>query len=298
MRVLRISDGKRGHDNQSLGLTEALARIRCVRIDTITIHSRSVLAAWRTAHEIESKPDLIIAAGHGTHLTTLFCARTSGARSVVLMKPTLPVWLFDLCVIPQHDGVAPGRHVITSVGALNRVRAGNGRDASKILVLIGGPSPHLPFDDELLHQQIEALSDAAGGRQLLLIASRRTPREALARWSAITATTAVAFEQTDSEWLAKTLPQAETVWVTEDSVSMAFEAASAGARIGILAVTPRPSQTRSHRVARALQSLVDQGRAAYFDHWRSSGELPPVHTPLAEADRVAHEIVNRWPTLD
>ena len=38
------------------------------------------------------------------------------------MKPSLPRRWFDLCIVPQHDGVAADAHTLVTEGALNRIR--------------------------------------------------------------------------------------------------------------------------------------------------------------------------------
>jgi uncharacterized protein len=48
---------------------------------------------------------------------------------VVLMKPSLPRRWFDLCILPQHDGIAADAHTLVTEGALNRVRPAPDRDA-------------------------------------------------------------------------------------------------------------------------------------------------------------------------
>ncbi|MEZ5579447.1 MAG: ELM1/GtrOC1 family putative glycosyltransferase [Candidatus Competibacteraceae bacterium] len=104
--VWRFSDGKAGHDNQSGGLTEALARLRPVEIVTpqrlTPIAALLALAGGRlTAWPDLPVPDLLVGAGPGTHLSLLAAQRR--ARAVVLMRPSLPLALFDLCLIPEHD---------------------------------------------------------------------------------------------------------------------------------------------------------------------------------------------------
>ncbi|MDP1926487.1 MAG: ELM1/GtrOC1 family putative glycosyltransferase, partial [Thiobacillus sp.] len=125
LNVWVISDGKPGHVNQSLGLAEALARATPARI-----HHLTALPVWRawlillfkiSPDQTLPAPDLIIGAGHATHLTLLVARRARGGRAVVLMKPSLPRRWFDLCILPQHDGVAADAHTLVTEGALNRI---------------------------------------------------------------------------------------------------------------------------------------------------------------------------------
>jgi mitochondrial fission protein ELM1 len=85
-------------------------------------------------------------------------------------------------------------------------------------------------------------------------------------------------QQTPPGWLAGKLSALETVWVTEDSVSMIYEALSGGAKVGVLEM---PRLRPGARVIRGLEVLRAEG---YFDK-----DHPP--QLLAEADRCAELIL-------
>ncbi len=108
LKTIRIlSDGKPGHENQSRGLAEALRRRTGATVECLHLDARkSVWSRVREAKALQpraERPQLLIAAGHATHVPLLAAARAFGARAVVIMKPTLPLWLFDLCLVPRHD---------------------------------------------------------------------------------------------------------------------------------------------------------------------------------------------------
>src|SRR5690606_13546058 len=122
-----LGDGKPGHENQSAGLAEALARRVTCSIHRISLAgTRGILPRMRRAvAESRSlpRPDLIIGAGHATHPSLLWLAHRHGAFSVVMMRPSLPLSWFGLCLAPAHDfpaaPAAPG--LVLTRGALNRV---------------------------------------------------------------------------------------------------------------------------------------------------------------------------------
>ena len=68
IQILILSDGKPGHENQSLGLAEAMARLRPAEIRILRLDpAKGRLGKARQAlGEVEQKPDFIIAAGHST----------------------------------------------------------------------------------------------------------------------------------------------------------------------------------------------------------------------------------------
>lgn len=296
--VWLVSDGKPGHLNQSLGLAEALARAT-----PVTLHTLPALPAWRALLALLLKrvpgsalpaPDLIVGTGHATHLTLLAARRARGGRAVVLMQPSLPCRWFDLCAIPLHDAPRPAENVFITQGVLNRVRPGAAKDPRQGLILVGGPSRHHRWADrEVIEQIAQILARSAPQQRWRLTTSRRTPAgfiAALQRVVDAARLEVVPFERTDAEWLPAQLAWAGTVWVTADSVSMLYEALTAGAAVGLIEV-PADSEDR---IAGGVQSLVDTGLVTAFSHWRAGAELRAPKQPFSEAARVAREIVQRF----
>lgn len=286
-----VSDGKPGHLNQSLGLAEALARAT-----PITIHTLPALPAWRALLALLLKrvpgsalpaPDLIVGAGHATHLTLLAARRARGGRAVVLMKPSLPRRWFDLCMVPRHDGVAEDAHTLVTEGALNRIRPAAAHDSSLGLILIGGASKHFDWDNDALALQIKSVLARSPDIHWTLTTSRRTPPDFVSELPASPNLTVVPHTDTAADWLPEQLARCGTVWVTPDSASMVFEALTAGADVGVFDLPVRPKS----RVGWAIAHLADAQRVTRFVTWCAHGTLHHNLHPLAEADRCAHWIL-------
>ena len=298
--VWRFSDGKAGHDNQSLGLAEALAgEVRC---DTHTLTPLGAVAALTAlvtgrlpALASYPDPDLILGAGHATHLSMLAARRARGGRLVVMMSPTLPGRLFDLCLIPQHDRPGAAANVVVTRGALNRVRPGASRDPNCGLILIGGPSAHFRFDESRLLRQIETVLKRDSKVAWTATTSRRTPAGFAASLNAIEAANfmLVPVEDTSPDWIGEQLRRASKVWVTEDSASMVYEALSSGAAVGLLGL----DAIRPGRVSGGIEQLVKEDRVTRFDQWLDGRVLANAGAPLHEAERCARLILKRWPEL-
>ena len=288
-----ISDGKPGHLNQSLGLAEALARATPTRI-----HRLPALSAWRawlgllfrvSPYTSLPAPALIIGAGHATHLTLLAARRACGGRAVVMMKPSLPRRCFDLCILPQHDGVAADAQTLVTEGAVNRIRPFGQRQPERGLILIGGVSSHFEWDSDAIQLQIKSILARTPGVHWTLTTSRRTPDDFLSSLPPHTNLNLVPHTATSPGWLPDQLAHSSTVWVTPDSASMVFEALTAGADVGVfdLPVNPRS------RVGRAISHLAEARRITRFAHWCAHETLHPNTQPLAEADRCAAWIL-QW----
>lgn len=286
-----ISDGKPGHLNQSLGLAEAL-----LRAESGTLHVIPTLAGWRALLMYLLKyspfrtlppPDLILGAGHATHFSLLAARRAHGGRTVVIMKPSLPRSCFDLCIVPEHDGLAPGDRTLITQGAMNRIRASQQRQADRGLILIGGVSTHFEWNSDAIELQIQSILANTPEVQWTLADSRRTPADFLARLAPHPRLQCVSHTATPSDWLQNQLAHAATVWVTPDSASMVFEALTAGADVGVLDLPVNPRS----RVGWAISRLADAERITRFISWCAHGKLHPNLHPLAEADRCAQWIL-------
>lgn len=279
LQILVISDGKPGHENQSLGLADAMARLRPAEIRTMRLdQEKGVIGRILQAREGIGKPDYVVAAGHSTNLPLIFAARRSGAHSIVLMKPGLPMSWFGTCIVPEHDFTVPpvAPYVITSKGALNRVMPAHGDRSGKI-ILVGGPSKTHGYDEEALVNQIQQIAHEGGWE---IADSRRTPRTFLpAIEKAVSGIAIHRHQETKPGWLAERLSSAQKVWVTEDSVSMIYEALTGGARVGVLEM---PRLRPGARVIRGLDTLAKEG---YIGTDRQPA-------PLAEADRCAEIILS------
>jgi mitochondrial fission protein ELM1 len=289
----RFLDGRSGHENQVLGLCDSIAAMHPCQFVDITSSMfpggwRNVLPESRAFAVDYPRPDLLIGAGHSTHIPLLMCRRSFGGRSVVIMKPSLPPALFDLCLVPRHDMLRfswPG--VIRTEGAINRIRPSESRDSGLGLIL--GPSKHFHWSDQDVLRGIREVT-AQSTQHWQIVTSRRTPSSFLKLWSH-SGVDIPHVDQSDapSEWFVRTLAKSGTVWVTCDSMSMIYEALTSGARTGVL-----PLRSRSgSRIAPEVQRLIHDRRVLSIDHRNMEQQLAIQASVWTEADRCAAVILQR-----
>jgi len=289
LSIAIVDDGKRGHTRQSESLADALARR--VQVAIARHDAPRLVAVPAYARRLaRDAPDLLIGAGHGTHAALVAGRLASRTRTIVLMNPSLPRRLFDLTIVPAHDAVPEDARTVVSRGPLCPAPpAGIVREPGTTLVLLGGPSPHYRFDEQRVAAAIARVEADATG-PLTIADSRRTPASTVARVAAhISAAEFVRFGDVGPDWLPATLARTETVWVTPDSVSMLYEALTAGCRVGVFALDATPPS----RVVDAVAALIAEGRIATL------GPDGPRHVagatePFDEAGRVADTIVERY----
>lgn len=69
-------------------------------------------------HLSSCSPDIVVSAGNYLASVNRVFAYYSGARSVTILRPNLPLAKFDLCVIPEHDRVYHEANTVVINGAL------------------------------------------------------------------------------------------------------------------------------------------------------------------------------------
>ena len=288
-QILIINDGKPGHRNQSLGLAEALARKTPVEISEREPMGRFEalrLSLGGMLPQLDDRPDLLIGAGHATHLTLLALRRLYRVPAIVLMKPSIPMGFFDLCLVPEHDQPPKRPNIIATHGALNRMQPGDKVPDSGV-ILIGGPSRHYRWDEAGVLNQVQALLESEP-RDWLISSSRRTPAGTEQALSALCGNRFVPAAETGPDWLPQQLARAEVCWVTEDSASMVYEALTAGCRVGVLPL----SGEADNRIGKGIEQLTAQGLVVHAPDWSMSG-LAAAGVVFNEAERCAEAVLER-----
>ena len=249
-----------------------------------------VLLPWRKFARHLPDPDIIIGAGHGTHIPMLSAAIDRGGRTVVLMQPSLPNTWFDMCLIPEHDEPRPAANICLTKGALNTMQLSHSQDPKQGTILVGGPSRHHHWNEQQLLAQIRELLTT--DLQWTISDSPRTPettRLMLARLKQASVTFQ-SYSDTQQGWLENRMAVSGTTWVTQDSISMIYEALTCGSAVGLFAIPVR----RKSRVVSAVNNLAVNGNVVFFDDWKKGRELLPVSPPLNEADRCAELLLEEF----
>ena len=272
-----ISDGKPGHVNQSLGLVEALVELK----PNLTFKTFP-LSSIKTLLFAKERPKLIVSAGRATHLSNWILSIRFGVKNIVLMRPSLPYRFFNLALVPEHDSPPAQGSVVRTKGAINRMKASNKQPGSR-LVLLGGPSKHVVWDDQWVLEQLDKLLE---GADLLNVAtSRRTPQALVQLLKSKNGIRLIEPDSVEKDWLPNTLATTEQVIVSSDSVSMVYEAITAGCTVSLI----RLESTPNSRTQQGIDSLVEQGLVG-----KRADQTPVNPVPsFREATRCAEIILER-----
>lgn len=300
--VWLIHDDKPGHMSQLRGIANRLrarAQAQCHWIDGLA-NQPSLWRAWLgippalNVPDAVSQPDLIIAAGSGTHRLMAALRRQRRARTVLLMRPGFPRrWLDDM-IIPAHDQPPATANTLITTGVLNTMtplaqltRRQHG------LILIGGPSRHYRWDTQAVLEQVNALVTRYPQWYWTLSSSRRTPEDAITALEQYRGPRHVFRHHRDTHegWLAHTLADCRAAWISPDSVSMVYEALTTGLPTGLLVLEATPGS----RVASGVTQLLASDRVGTVRHPdQVMAKARLLDPPLWEADRAAAWILKRW----
>lgn len=272
-----ISDGKPGHVNQSLGLVEALVELK----PNLTFKTFP-LSSIKTLLFAKERPKLIISAGRATHLWNWILSIRFGVKNIVLMRPSLPYRFFNLALVPEHDSPPASFGVVKTKGAVNRMKPSDKQTGSR-LVLLGGPSKHVVWDDQWVLEQLDRALKAV---DLLSVAtSRRTPQALVQQLKSKKGIRLIEPDTVEKDWLPNTLATTEQVIVSSDSVSMVYEALTAGCTVSLI----RLESTPNSRTQQGIDSLVEQGLVG-----KRADQMPVNPVPrFREAARCAEIILER-----
>ena len=308
MRITAFFDGRPGHEKQTRAILQGLQKSREVKVQEIHL-KRSSLPARLTAYlRLNLLPDggcryrldssqLLLGTGTTTHLPLLSCKKKYALPAVVCMAPDLYLRSrFDLCFVPRHDGLRERANIFLTDGPPVLAPADIPEDENAGLILIGGvdESSHY-WDVEGLLKNIEKITSREGEKFWKISSSPRTPEEtcrALERFAKNTANARFFhFQDTPAGWIEHQYAEAAVVWVTVDSMSMVYEALTAGCRVGLL---PLRWKRETNKFKKSMDLLVDRHLALPFGDWENGGKKWSGKRAFNEAERCADEIVARW----
>ena len=294
--VWRFVDGKPGHEKQSAGLLQGIEALASVEIYDFDMRFKALLWRQLRRHALRGEPDIprpdvIVGVGHRTHLPMLLARAVCGGRTVVLMKPTLPRALFDLIFVPHHDRYRRKGNVVETRGVICPA-ATAAKTPSAGLVLLGGASRDFEWHSADVAAQIAAIARASPQVQWQVCDSRRTPEDFRSVLPSAPNVYFASWRSTSADFLEQALAAASFVWVTADSASMLYEALSAKAQVGLVAL-PAKRPRRDNKHARGIRLLLAQGHVfSTADGFRLEGSLTPPHF-FPESRRCARIVIDR-----
>jgi len=296
-----VSDGRRGIENQALGLAEAVqtqlaARGSALRIGRVIAHKDGSVALPDCG-----PPDLWIGCGRAAIPLAARHRRTfANCFFAYVQDPRSHYRDFDLILAPAHDRLVRP-NAVAMIGSPNRISdtlLAEGRTTfsaqiealpgPRAAVLIGGDSKRFRLTPRIADYLIARLEDLlAQDISLMITASRRTPKALRDRLTEV-------FGTHDRVWLFDGegenpyfafLAGADWIFVTEESTNMLVEASATGKPVYAL-----PMEGSAGKFARLHAALEGYGAMrpwlGKLERW--------TYTPLSETQRAASVLIDRW----
>jgi mitochondrial fission protein ELM1 len=301
-----VTEGAAGMENQALGLAERLGlpvEIKRVKLATPWRWFAPRLPVSPFAHATPDStplvppwPRVVIGCGRQSIPFVRAIKEASGGRTLLVQtqNPRIGASHFDLVIPPEHDGLT-GANVFPIIGSPNRItraKLKGARDAfakqftplraPRVTVLIGGPNKVYRFGEEEIAGLANAVRELSGEYGLIVLPSRRTGADNVARLTrALEGTGAYLWQGDGENPYMGALGWADSFLVTADSVNMACEAAVTGKPVHIF---PLPGGSAKFR--KFHDSLAQKGITRPF-----TGKIEQWgYEPLDETGRAAKRV--------
>ncbi len=307
LKIVLFLDGRPGHEKQSVGIVHSLRHFVTIDVLEVVVRQQGlfndILNHVKYFCNLDSstvknvKPDLIIGTGSRTHIPILSCRKKFGGYGVTCMSPAVFIRnKFDLCFVPIHDQIRSKSNIVQTIGPPNIAANRNSHSDAKSMILVGGKDERSHrWNSEKLLLDIRKLVRYSRDQQWTISTSPRTPEETDSLLCSLVKEQPnicyVPFPRTEPGWIEQQYSSNKTVWVTGDSMSMVYEALSAGCRVGIIPVN---WNKETNKFLYSLNYLVDSKRVITLNQYLDGTSFHNESGSLNESERCAKEILKRW----
>ena len=283
-KVLILTDGKAGHENQS----KAFARALGCEFDLAEVHFKSKFhkalsyildqIGIRTLSLVSPPPpapvaySAVIGTGSGTFYAAKALARRLGVKCGVVLYPRgYDVSTFDCILAPAFDRPKTADNVIEMPANLvandedfyaNGVAAFRERTAvvPEIAVIVGGPNKCSTMTAEWMKTQLDAIFKVPGAKAVTT--SRRTPPEVEALVDSYPWDYKLIYSKDHFNPIPAFVKLAKKLYVTAESTGMLSEACTFGAAevVALDNLNPGPHKFRRFVEALRQRGYVDGSR--------------------------------------
>jgi len=227
-----------------------------------------------------------------------------GTHTVQILDPRMASTHWDMVIVPEHDRLR-GENVLTLSGSLHPVndewlnlsrttfpQLGH-LPSPRVVVLMGGPTRHVPWKANELVEQLEPLIAHihTQGGSVLATTSRRTPKALSHTLRRLLADIPGVFWSNDNDGpnpYAGLLGWADRIICTADSVNLLSEACATYVPVGVLL-----GEYARGRLAQFQYSLRERGRLLDAEEAVLTDTPPSAIQPLRETARIAAEVAKR-----
>ncbi len=308
LKAIAFFDSRPGHIKQTSGILNSLSEITSLEIKeiNITIPSPFIAASqWfhyflnKTKSQITSLENynFIIGTGTHTHIPMLTLKKSHNLPVITCMSPSsLLLKNFDLCFVPIHDQIKQQKNIFLTNGPPNMCCSKNAHELKQGLILIGGidNKSHLWITSDII-SKLTSIISKDNTINWTISSSPRTPDKTIKQLKNLSVRhnncSFIHFKDTQAGWIEAMYNCCKHVWVTADSMSMVYEALSAGCNVGLIPVKWVKKKSKFQINENILQN---KGLILPYNDWLNGKSFQHLKQPLNEAEVCAKEILKRW----
>ncbi|MEP1209348.1 MAG: mitochondrial fission ELM1 family protein [Rhizobiaceae bacterium] len=311
LKILILTDGKIGDLVQCRGVASRLAKPQHISetvvspgwLTSLPLPYMPLSAVDRQSALMSTDADMIIASGRRTvpYLRALKGRRGREIFAVYLKDPTLHHDIADLIWAPEHDQLSKPNAIstVTSPHALTAEKLATARQSAAVRfndfpspnvgVILGGNTKSVSWSQASQQRLMSALQSLPSKTNVLVTASRRTPKELLGSAQAALKSYHSNFwadeERDGPNPYLQMLAWCDRLIVTGDSHNMVSEALVSGSPVHVF----RPDDLHK-KMHRFLDGLEADGLVRDIQHGfaRSTGK------PVDATAEICAEIVRRY----
>lgn len=308
LRVVVLLDGKPGHEKQTKGILQAMQTM--VEVEVVHIHARRLsplalffqtffllLPGKGPSNPLVAGADFLLGTGSQTHLPLLALQKRYGIPAITCMKPPLHLReRFDLCFVPEHDGIDERGNIMLTSGAPNcSINRGMHREDHGLILLGGIDRKSHRWDSERICAMVKRIIEAEQEKNWTISSSPRTPQETVLLLERLVGESENArffpYKKTSPGWIEDQYDTNSVVWVTADSISMVYEALTAGCKVGVL---PMQWKRKNSKFKKNEDLLLEKKLVISYHSWVNGESDWREDIELNEAQRCAERILQKW----
>jgi hypothetical protein len=284
-KLLIVTDGKAGHENQSKAFCSALGYdFDCVRVRYPTrVHKGLSYLADRLGllsdrlfaiEQTDGYYAAVVCAGSTAFYPGKVTARRRGIPVAAILYPGGYKLNFDCILAPGFDQPPHQPNIIrvpvnlTSTNAafyeagIHAFTQRHAPHAPAVAVIVGGPNAIAALTPEMMKRELDRLFTVTEGRERWVTTSRRTPPEVEALIDGYPFDYKLLYSRDTFNPIPAFVSLCETLFVTADSTGMISEAVTRGnASVEVL----MNLTSSSSKFARFIRDLEAEGAAHVFD---------------------------------
>lgn len=275
-KALIISDGKKGHLNQSIAFCSYVDKNYDIvevrfknRLFKLVSYVFDFFGIYTTALFKNLKFDkdlygLVVSAGSGTYYASKVIAKQFKIKSISMMLPRGLRYDFDVIFAQSHDNPPKASNIIEIPANFAFIKPIGLYKPNKqsVGIVIGGNNSYLEMDKDKLKEQLEFIKEHFKDYEIAVTTSPRTPREIEDLIISYKFDYEVIYSKNPINPIPDFVSYCDIVFITSDSTSMISESISFGeANIVILPLVSK----KENKFNRFIYRLEKEGYLHIFN---------------------------------